>query len=142
MRQEGGGFAAALDADSEGEEGKFYVWTATEVAVALGDRAGAFESAYDVTPHGNWEGKTILNRARGKFALGDDAEEAALTADRAKLLKIRDGRIRPGLDDKVLADWVGFSLISSAPHSGRSRRSACCSGRTPAPRGNRASNYR
>ncbi|MDH3231901.1 MAG: thioredoxin domain-containing protein [Alphaproteobacteria bacterium] len=113
MVVEGGGFAGTLDADSEGEEGKFYVWREAEIDAALGDEAARFKAAYDVTAGGNWEGKTILNRT-GRPELGDDAHEAALKVGRDKLLKIREKRIRPGLDDKVLADWNGLMIAALA----------------------------
>ena len=108
-----GGFAGSLDADSEGEEGKFYVWSEAEIDVALGDAAAPFKEAYDVRTGGNWEGKTILNRSRVP-ELGDDNHEAALAAARTTLLEIRAGRIRPGLDDKVLADWNGLMIAALA----------------------------
>ena len=110
MVVDGGGFAAALDADSEGEEGKFYVWSEEEIERVLGaDDAAVFAKAYDVTPDGNWEGHTILNRLHAK-ALGSADEEEKLAALRAKLLDARAGRIRPGWDDKVLADWNGLMI--------------------------------
>lgn len=114
MVVDGGGFAAALDADSEGEEGKFYVWTADEIERVLGaDDAATFAAAYDVTPDGNWEGNTILNRLKSK-GLGTDEEEARLESLRAKLLKARESRERPGWDDKVLADWNGLMIAALA----------------------------
>ncbi|HUT50817.1 MAG TPA: thioredoxin domain-containing protein [Alphaproteobacteria bacterium] len=108
-----GGFAGTLDADSEGEEGKFYVWSEAEIDAALGEDAARFKDAYNVTPGGNWEGKTIVNRTR-QPDLGDDGHEAALRVARDKLLKIRAKRIRPGLDDKVLADWNGLMIAALA----------------------------
>jgi uncharacterized protein YyaL (SSP411 family) len=109
MIAEGGAFAATLDADSEGEEGRFYVWTEAEIDAALGDRAAVFKQTYDVSAHGNWEEKNILNRRRNT-ALGDEAAEAALAADRTVLLERRAVRVRPGWDDKVLADWNGLMI--------------------------------
>ena len=106
-------FASALDADSEGVEGKFYVWTEAEIDEGLGPDAPAFKEAYDVTPRGNWEGKTILNRSHDLRFGPDDAEEG-LRDSRGKLLKIRDGRIRPQRDDKVLADWNGLMIAALA----------------------------
>jgi uncharacterized protein len=108
MIADGGGFAASLDADSEGEEGKFYVWTKAEIDALLGgDDAQVFCEAYDVAADGNWEGHTILNRLH-TLELGDAAHEAQLERLRAKLLARRTSRIRPGWDDKVLADWNGL----------------------------------
>ena len=108
-----GAFASTLDADSEGEEGRFYVWTEAEIDALLGADAAAFKAAYDVTPGGNWEGKTILNRSRGP-GLGEAAEEAKLGALRARLLAARGARVRPGWDDKVLADWNGLMIAALA----------------------------
>ena len=114
MLAEGGAFAASLDADSEGEEGKFYVWTADEIVTVLGaEDAGLFASMYDVTPGGNWEGHTILNRL-GSVALLDEPMEARLREMRDKLLVARAARIRPGFDDKVLADWNGLMIAALA----------------------------
>jgi hypothetical protein len=113
MRLPSGGFASSLDADSEHEEGKFYVWTEAEIDAALGPRAAGFKMAYDVTPSGNWEGKTILNRLH-TIPLGDEAGEAALAVDRATLLALRAQRVRPGCDDKVLADWNGLMIAALA----------------------------
>ena len=118
MIAEGGGFAASLDADSEGEEGKFYVWTRAEIEEVLGaDNARLFCDAYDVKDGGNWEGHTILNRLHD-VALRGPEEEAALAEMRGKLLSRRDRRVRPGWDDKVLADWNGLA-IAALTHAGR-----------------------
>jgi uncharacterized protein YyaL (SSP411 family) len=108
-----GAFSASLDADSEGEEGKFYVWSKAEIETVLGqDDADFFAQHYDVTDEGNFEGHTILNRLARVPAT--DAEEARLAGLRAKLLAVRAGRIRPGLDDKVLADWNGMMIAALA----------------------------
>jgi hypothetical protein len=104
-------FAASEDADSEGEEGRFYVWSAAEVDGLLGDAAAAFRHAYDVTPQGNWEGKTILRRDNPP-ATPD--QEAVLARSRAILFDARTQRVRPGRDDKVLADWNGLAIASLA----------------------------
>jgi hypothetical protein len=107
-------FAASLDADSEGEEGKFYVWTDREIDQVLGtEEADFFDAQYDVSQEGNWEGLTILNRSQ-KPALLDAPGEQRLAAARAKLLQRRAGRIRPGWDDKVLADWNGLMISALA----------------------------
>jgi uncharacterized protein YyaL (SSP411 family) len=104
-------FAASEDADSEGEEGRFYVWTAAEIDAALGPDADAFKAAYDVTQAGNWEGHSILRRVAGPLA---EDEEAALARGRTKLFARRAGRVRPGRDDKVLADWNGLVIAALA----------------------------
>jgi uncharacterized protein len=108
-----GAFSASLDADSEGEEGKFYVWSYDAVIRTLGSEDGEFFARhYDVTPAGNFEGHTILNRLQPLSRSADD--EARLAALRAKLLSVRDTRVRPGLDDKVLADWNGLMIAALA----------------------------
>jgi uncharacterized protein YyaL (SSP411 family) len=113
MRQAGGGFSSSLDADSEHEEGKFYVWSEAEIDALLGDRAPRFKESYDVTVTGNWEGHTILHRLE-RPERADDAIEAELARDRAALLEARAKRVRPGLDDKVLADWNGLMIAALA----------------------------
>ncbi len=113
MTVEGGGFAGTLDADSEGEEGKFYVWQESEIDALLGDKADFFKAAYDVGPNGNWEGTTILNRSQRPELLSDD-DEQRLAAGRDVLLAARAKRIRPGRDDKVLADWNGLIIAALA----------------------------
>jgi len=113
MRTPEGAFASSLDADSEGEEGKFYVWTETEIDSLLGEDATLFKAAYDVRQAGNWEGKTILNRLYRMERL-DPAIEARLAENRATLLEARSPRVRPGLDDKVLADWNGLTIAALA----------------------------
>ncbi len=122
-----GAFCASLDADSEGEEGRFYVWSLGEVEAVLGDDAAFFAEIYDVTAEGNFEGHNILNRlgaldafAQSRpgqpFALHafDTTTEARLADLRSKLLAARDERVRPGLDDKVLADWNGLMIAALA----------------------------
>ncbi len=111
MAVEGGGFAGSLDADSEGEEGRFTVWSEPEIDTVLGEESAFFKGAYDVGAAGNWEGKTILNRSK-RPELGGEAEEARLAAARAKLLAVRETRVHPGLDDKVLADWNGLAIAA------------------------------
>jgi uncharacterized protein YyaL (SSP411 family) len=107
------GFASSLDADSEGEEGRFYVWNEAEIDRVLGAEADSFKAAYDVTADGNWEGHNILNRL-DRPALGSAEDEARLAAARAKLFDIRAKRPRPGWDDKVLADWNGLMIAALA----------------------------
>ncbi len=108
-----GAFAATLDADSEGEEGKFYVWSSAEIDELLGEDAAFFRGIYDVTPQGNWEGKTILNRSKDP-RLGNPEIEAHLAGLRGTLLAVREARIWPGWDDKVLADWNGLMITALA----------------------------
>ena len=115
MTTAGGAFASSLDADSEGEEGKFYVWSLDEITRLLppGD-AQNFAAIYDVTAEGNFEGHTILNRLDHIGV--SPADDAALAGLRAVLLEARAERVRPGLDDKVLADWNGL-MIGALAHA-------------------------
>jgi uncharacterized protein YyaL (SSP411 family) len=104
-------FAASEDADSEGEEGRFYVWTEAEVDALLWPDPVAFKQAYDVTEAGNWEGRTILRRVT---PLGSLDQEVALARARDALFQAREKRVRPGWDDKVLADWNGLAIAALA----------------------------
>ena len=119
MVTEEGAFSASLDADSEGEEGKFYVWSLDEIMRVLGEDDGRFfAAAYDVTEAGNFEGHTILNRLHrlapdGAASPPPDAEDR-LAPMREKLLAVRAQRVRPGLDDKILADWNGLMIAALA----------------------------
>ncbi|MBI4724348.1 MAG: thioredoxin domain-containing protein, partial [Rhodomicrobium sp.] len=119
----GGGFASSYDADSEGEEGKFYVWTAQEITDVLGrgEPAALFAQVYDVSEGGNWEGKTILNRLNALALLGRD-EELALDECRQKLFDVREKREKPSWDDKVLADWNGLAIRALAAAGDAFRR--------------------
>jgi uncharacterized protein len=106
-----GAFAASLDADSEGEEGKFYVWSKNEIIELIGPEAGGFFARhYDVSDEGNFEGHNILNRLQRVERSA--ADEARLAALRTILLDGRSSRVRPGLDDKVLADWNGLMIAA------------------------------
>ncbi len=121
-----GAFRSAEDADSEGEEGRFYVWTPAELAAALGDDdAARFAHAYGVTPQGNFEhGRSILHRVHDDAGVakrfGGTPDEAArrLADARATLLAIRATRVRPHLDDKVIASWNGL-MIAAFAHGAR-----------------------
>lgn len=114
MIAESGAFAASLDADSEGEEGRYYVWTRDEIEALLEpDLAELFCRVYGVTPEGNWEGKAILNRL-GSLSLADPETEHRLAEARDILLAHRNKRVRPGWDDKVLADWNGLMIAALA----------------------------
>lgn len=117
MTDDSGGFYAALDADSEGVEGKFYIWTKDEFDEVLGDDAGLMASYYNVTEEGNWEhGNNILHKkiSDTDFAKLNNISVSALTElvekSNNKLLSKRVDRIRPGLDDKVLAAWNGLMI--------------------------------
>jgi uncharacterized protein YyaL (SSP411 family) len=116
-----GGFASSLDADSEGEEGRFYVWSLAEIRETLSEEDAAFfAKVYDITEAGNFEGHNIPNRLISGEA--PDHVEQRLSAMRATLLDRRAARVRPGLDDKVLADWNGLmigALVRAAPLLGR-----------------------
>ncbi len=106
-----GGFAASLDADSEGEEGKFYVWSKAEIVALLGaDDGKFFAKHYDVSEEGNFEGQNILNRLKDSGRTVADEQRLAPLLD--KLLAARASRVRPGLDDKVLADWNGLMIAA------------------------------
>ena len=115
----GGGFYSSLDADSEGEEGKFYVWSTEELAAILPEEQErrAFETYYEVRPGGNWEaGKNILHRRKSsaevakKLDLTESQLEALVAEAEAKVMAARDQRIRPGLDDKILTSWNALML--------------------------------
>ncbi len=108
-----GAFCSSLDADSEGEEGKFYVWSLPEITALLGEGNAAFFAAhYDATAGGNFEGHNILNRLKDLPRTPED--EARLSMLRSVLRQAREKRIRPGLDDKVLADWNGLMIAALA----------------------------
>ena len=121
MTDSSGGFYSTQDADSEGHEGKFFVWTPDEVKEILGKEEGAlFCSFYDITPGGNFEGQSIPN-------INDSLEEVAkgegvtverlrdvLTRGREKLFNAREQRIKPGRDEKILTAWNGLMLASFA----------------------------
>ena len=121
MTEPTGGIWAAEDADSESEEGKFYVWSPEEIAAVLGAKeAAVFCEAYDVTPAGNFEGHSILNLPRplADVARKHGCDPAALAEQmqsaRAKLLAARGKRVRPGTDDKVLVAWNGLAIDALA----------------------------
>lgn len=108
MTDPAGGFTATLDADSEGEEGKFYLWTVEEIRAALGPEADRFAALYGVTPKGNFEGKNILT-FRGTW------EEREATASlRRRLGEVRERRVPPARDEKVITAWNGLMLAAFA----------------------------
>jgi len=121
MQAPEGGYYSATDADSEGEEGKFFVWTPQEIAEILdSEAADRFCLYYDVTPEGNWEGNSILNtpRAPAEVArqLGIDEETLArsLAESRQKIYEARKQRVPPLLDDKVLVAWNALMISAMA----------------------------
>jgi hypothetical protein len=106
-----GGFYSALDADSEGEEGKYYVWFPEEVREVLGDEAAApVLDYYGVTERGNFEGANVLHLAQGASA----PEPPGLAEARGRLLAARERRVRPGLDDKRLLSWNALAISALA----------------------------
>jgi uncharacterized protein len=123
-----GGFYAAQDADSEGIEGKYFVWTVDEVRTVLGDDADFFMSVYGVTEEGNFRdphhpeltGRNVLSRMAESSLIARQFETTAEDVERripgvrARMLAEREKRVRPGLDDKVLASWNGLALAAFA----------------------------
>ncbi len=127
-----GGFYASLDADSEGEEGKFYVWAAAEIDEILGAEGEIFKRYYGVTRQGNWEGgKNVLKitgdvkKLAGEFGLTEEEITGYIKTAREKLLAVREKRIRPGLDDKILTSWNGL-MISGLAHAYEALATEAC----------------
>ena len=106
-----GGFYSALDADSEGVEGKFYVWDQNEVNELLGEDAGVFSAYFDISNKGNWEGKNILRvlgplkAVANEFNITEEALTGIIKEGKRKLMETRAERIRPQLDDKIILGW-------------------------------------
>jgi uncharacterized protein YyaL (SSP411 family) len=116
-----GGFYSTQDADSEGEEGKFFVWTPGEIEAALpAEDARLFMLYYDVTQDGNFEGKNILHVAQDAQKVADKAQvsletlQTSLARSREMLFKLREERVKPGRDEKILTSWNGLMLRSFA----------------------------
>lgn len=106
MNSPAGGFYSALDADSEGTEGKFYTWTYPELEEALGPALNQVAEYFQISPEGNWEhGRNILLQPN------DSTTPEAVRSARTKLLRTRTTRVRPGLDDKILAGWNGITVV-------------------------------
>ncbi len=118
LRHPDGGFYSSEDADSEGVEGKFYVWDQAEIEAVVGETSAEAIKWWGVSPAGNFEGANILHRpARGELARTPAVEEA-----RRALFEVREKRVRPGLDDKVLTEWNGLfvaALAEAAAATGR-----------------------
>jgi uncharacterized protein YyaL (SSP411 family) len=117
MTDTNGGFYSTQDADSEGVEGKYYVWALGEIQQILGDsRAKAFAYVHDLTDAGNWEHVNILNMPKtltqAAKMLGREQSELRqqITEDRAKLLEVRSRRVPPGKDTKILTSWNGLMI--------------------------------
>ncbi len=107
-------FASSYDADSEGEEGKYYIWSKSEIETVLGPvSASQFCHHYGVTSAGNWERHNILNRSHN-ISLQNHEIEASLSSARKQLLSSRATRPKPGFDNKVLADWNGLMISALA----------------------------
>ena len=123
LRTPGGGFAASLDADTDGVEGGTFTWMPGEVREVLGEASPLFEAAYGVTEEGNWEGVTVLSRVRSdreladRFGLGAAEVGQRLAGARAELLAARSRRPQPARDDKVLAAWNGLAIGALADAS-------------------------
>ena len=120
MTHSDGGFFSSQDADTEGEEGLTFVWSAEEIAEVLGEGVDHFAAAHGVTPGGNFEGNNILHRpisadeAAARAGLSVEDSEAQLAADRARLLELRERRPQPGRDDKIITAWNGLMLAAFA----------------------------
>ena len=117
MTSPDGGFYSTQDADSEGEEGKFFIWTPAEVRAVLGDELGAFAERYfDVTAEGNFEGRNILHRTIGideaatLFKRSQQEMERAIAEIRRRLFEARERRVKPARDEKILAAWNGMMI--------------------------------
>jgi len=108
MTDPAGGFYSTQDADSEGQEGKFFIWTLAEVRDLLGTEADTFMAAYGVTAGGNFEGRNILQ------FVGDLEQRPVLAGARRKLFETRQQRMHPGRDEKVLTSWNGLMLAAFA----------------------------
>ena len=117
MTDESGGFYSSLDADSEGEEGKYYVWTKKEIDDLLGKNSELFCDYYSVTSNGNWEGNNILFITQKKedllkkYQIGEEAFDSVINKSKKILFEERSKRIRPGLDDKILTSWNALMLM-------------------------------
>jgi uncharacterized protein YyaL (SSP411 family) len=111
MRVSSAAFASTLDAESEHEEGKYYVWSKAEIDSLLGPDAETFNRFYGVGEQGNWEGRTILNRLQ-TLSSASPAIESVLARCRKILLEARARRPAPARDDKILADWNGLAIAA------------------------------
>ncbi len=117
LTDKSGGFYSSLDADSEGEEGKYYVWTKLEIEKLLGEKTDLFCEYYSVSSTGNWEGNNILFITQKKvdllkkYQMDEKTFDESISDSKKKLFKERNKRIRPGLDDKILTSWNALMLM-------------------------------
>ena len=116
LTDESGGFYSSIDADSEGEEGKYYVWTKEEIENLLGEKSEIFCDYYSVTSIGNWEGNNILFITQNKedllkkYQISEELFDRMISESIKILFEERNKRIRPGLDDKILISWNSLML--------------------------------
>ena len=116
LTDKSGGFYSSLDADSEGEEGKYYVWQKKEIDDLLGEKSELFCEYFSISSIGNWEGKNILyitkkrDKLLERYQISEEQFDNILSKSKKILLHIRSKRIRPGLDDKILTSWNALML--------------------------------
>ncbi len=116
MTDKSGGFYSSLDADSEGEEGKYYVWTKNEIENLLGEKSEIFYDYYSVVSNGNWEGNNILFITQSKqdllkkYQINENLFDQTISESKKILSEERNKRVRPGLDDKILTSWNSLML--------------------------------
>jgi len=116
LTDESGGFYSSLDADSEGEEGKYYVWSKQELDNLLGERSKLFCDYYSVSSIGNWEGNNILfiNQKKEdllkKYQISEEVFNKTISESKKILIDVRNKRVKPGLDDKILTSWNSLML--------------------------------
>lgn len=117
LRGSSGGFYSSYDADSEGEEGKFYVFSKEEIDALLGDDAPIFNSYFDVSTQGNWENVNVLRIVKSKhkicqeFNLSAEEFDSTIQKSKQKLFAYREQRVKPGLDDKILTSWNALAIL-------------------------------
>lgn len=125
-----GGFYSALDADSEGVEGKYYLWDKYEIDYLLQEKSSVFSDYYDISLQGNWEGRNILRRTKTKSEIANQHNisitqlDNIISESKSILLNHRDKRIKPGLDDKILTSWNALmisGLVSAYKSFGEKR---------------------
>ena len=120
MTHPAGGFFGTLDADSEGVEGRFYVWSADQLNQALGQEAELVADVFDVTERGNWEGTNVLRRLRDLDVISYTSQtdvddiESKISWARPVLLDYRERRVRPTLDNKIITSWNGLMIAAFA----------------------------